>query len=114
MILIFPILSDDIKHCLSLSPTLSDSSFSTSFLILRSMKGFRIMWSLESWSAEHNTQHTRNPSAGTLLRPHRQVPRERNKDGGAVHSDIHKGISDAQFLPLFPRTQEKYEHFDVW
>lgn len=30
--------------------TLSESSFSTSFLIRRSMKGFRIMCSLESWS----------------------------------------------------------------
>ena len=30
--------------------TFSDSSFSTSRLILRNIKGFRIMWSLESWS----------------------------------------------------------------
>lgn len=30
--------------------TLSESSFSTSFLIRRSMNGFRIMCSLESWS----------------------------------------------------------------
>lgn len=30
--------------------TLSESSFSTSFLMRRSMKGFRIICSLESWS----------------------------------------------------------------
>lgn len=37
--------------------TLSESSFSTSFLMRRSMKGLRIMCSLESWSENINA-HT--------------------------------------------------------
>lgn len=52
----------------TLSSTLSESSFSTSFLILRSMKGFRIMCSLESWSEKRSTmlhQQTRRPLKST-------------------------------------------------
>ena len=37
-------------HVQNSSFTFSESSFSTSRLILLNMKGFKIMWSLESWS----------------------------------------------------------------
>lgn len=40
--------------------TLSESSFSTSFLIRRSMKGFRIMCSLESWSETQSAMSKRS------------------------------------------------------
>lgn len=53
----FACLNSVITDSYFVPPTLSDSSFSTSFLILRSMKGFRIMCSLESWSATQ-TSHT--------------------------------------------------------
>ena len=90
--------------------TLSDSSFSTSFLILLSMQGFRIMCKRESWSGAYTHTHTVSESTGVGMNTHDpQTPRDvnlREQRGrqGPVHHDML--VSEHESLyPLEDRAQ---------